>query len=100
MTDAAPSFQNASSKSARTFSDFVIPSGFVIRASLFISSPKKENSGEDCVCDQHGQQGLDDRTGRGLTNTFCAAFHMQAGVTRDCDNDPREYRALDHSRIQ
>src|SRR5207253_2389295 len=64
------------------------------------SCSEKENPGQDCVGDQHGEKGLDDRGGGGLADTFGAAFDMQTGVTSDGDDDPREDGALDHAGIQ
>src|SRR6267378_6709668 len=97
MTDAAPSSQNVSSKWLRKFSDLVIPSGFAIRASSFISCSKEKYSGEDRVRDEHREQRLDDGRGGGLSNTFRAAFDVQSGVACDRDHDPGKDHTFDHS---
>src|SRR6266496_1761750 len=108
---AVASFQNASSNSSRGVLDFVIlssfvirvsslsfiPSSFDIRASSFISCSEKENSRQHRVHHQHCQQCLDDRSRCCLTNTLRAAFDSQPCVTRDCDDEPCENNAFDHS---
>src|SRR6266480_1998538 len=81
----------------RASSLVLIPSSFVISASSFLSCSEKENSGQHRVHHQHCQQCLDHRSRCCLANTLCAAFDSQACVTRDCDDEPCEDNAFDHS---